>query len=48
MLAAEHYSVSFFYCDSIQVSDVSDDVRRAAVTGIGFLLFRWVVVRYLF
>jgi 26S proteasome regulatory subunit N2 len=23
-----------------QVSDVNDDVRRAAVTGIGFLLFR--------
>lgn len=25
-----------------KVSDVNDDVRRAAVTGIGFLLFRWV------
>ena len=23
-----------------QVSDVNDDVRRAAVTGLGFLLFR--------
>lgn len=23
-----------------KVSDVNDDVRRAAVTGIGFLLFR--------
>lgn len=25
---------------SVQVSDVNDDVRRAAVTSIGFLLFR--------
>lgn len=26
----------------VQVSDVNDDVRRAAVTGLGFLLFRYV------
>lgn len=26
-----------------QVSDVNDDVRRAAVTSIGFILFRWVL-----
>lgn len=27
-----------------QVSDVNDDVRRAAVTSIGFILFRWVIL----
>lgn len=31
-----------FYVILFQVSDVNDDVRRAAVTCLGFLLYRYV------
>ena len=31
---------NLFIFSSPKVSDVNDDVRRAAVTGLGFLLFR--------
>lgn len=31
----------FAFFMSIKVSDVNDDVRRAAVESIGFILFRW-------
>ncbi|MBO8666619.1 HEAT repeat domain-containing protein, partial [Staphylococcus aureus] len=45
------YTISMAYCGTgsnmairkllhVAVSDVNDDVRRAAVTGLGFLLFR--------
>jgi 26S proteasome regulatory subunit N2 len=45
------YTIGLAYCGTsnngairkllhVAVSDVSDDVRRAAVTNIGFLLFR--------
>jgi len=45
------YTIAMAYCGTghneairkllhVAVSDVNDDVRRAAVTGLGFLLFR--------
>ena len=33
-------NLSVIFINCLQVSDVNDDVRRAAVTALGFLLFR--------
>ena len=38
---ANHHNYCELWC-TVQVSDVDNDVRRAAVTALGFILFRWL------